>query len=180
MSSVPANLIGADRTVRADAHRRVRSFLADGVWQPFGEARVQSDALVVLSPMPVIAADPTFVRPYLVLAPLVDAITADTLDPRDEEAAVQGCLDDPYGVLALLSPPSQMLVHPEHRHRPVVEAATRFWAELSDMRCSLGTNDGAPLSELPSNLQYVLAHLGVTPERLRVALPPEGPAALLA
>jgi hypothetical protein len=177
MTTVPGNLIGPAAQVRTDARRRVRSFLTDGLWRPFDE-RTPSDALVVLSPMPAIAAE-EFVRPYLAVAPLVDAITAGTLDPRDEEAAVAGCLGDPFGVLALLAPPNQLLIHPTHRHRPLVDAAARFWPELDRMRYTLGTTDGAQLWDLPTNLQYALANLGVAAERLRTPLPPGGPGALL-
>lgn len=178
--TVPANLVGPLRDVRQDVAARVRRFVAGEPWQPFAATAAHPVGLLVLSPMPILNDD-VHTRVYLPLALLADEIVAYRLAPEREDDAVQASLTTAAGVLGLLAPVNQILIHPPARHVPLVDAATRFWPEFVDFGpiFTIGSNVGAPLWELSTSLQYVLAKLGVAHEALRTPLPPGGLAELV-
>jgi hypothetical protein len=178
--TVPSGLVGPLGEVRTRLRRQVRDFIAGGPWQPYADDPVEPSGLIVLSPSAALAAG-RHVWAYLPLSLLVAEIVAERMDPEQERIAVQASLQTPIGLLGLLAPPNQMLIHPPAVHRPAAEAVARFWPELDAVgaRYTIGTTDGARLWDLPTNAQYLLGKVGVPRDALARPLPPGGPAALL-
>lgn len=177
---VPSGLVGPLAEVRARLIRPVRDFVAGGPWPPYPDDFAELSGLIVLSPSGLLMND-RYVHAFLPLKLLVDEITAGRLSPEREQVAVWASLQTPFGLLGLLAPPNQMLVHPAGVHRPGAEAVARFWPELdaAGPRYTIGGTDGALLWDIPTNAQYLLGKAGVPLDALARPLPPGGPAALL-
>lgn len=178
---IPANLIGSASDVDRDLRHRIDDFLTGAPWQPFADGNVAPRGLVVLTgPAPALASD-VHTRVHRPLQLLIEAMIADRVPPAREDDVVAASLSTAAGVLGLLSPCNQMLVYPTGRHRAIVDAAIEFWPQFEALgvRYTLGLPEGRRLGALPTNLNYLLAHLGVPADLLSRPLPPDGPAALI-
>ena len=178
--SVPRGLVGPLAEIRARLIRPVRDFVEGGPWPPYPDDSAEPSGLIVLSPSALLA-NGQHVHAFLPLNLLVGEITVGRVSPERERVAVWASLQTPFGLLGLLAPPNQMLVHPPAVHRPGAEAVARFWPELDAVgpRYTIGATDGARLWDIPTNVQYLLGKAGVPTDALVRPLPPSGPAALL-
>jgi hypothetical protein len=97
-----------------------------------------------------------------------------------EDAIFAVSLRSSWGVLGLLSSENQFWLISPARHRPLLYAALDVWPELDAVGARYyGAVLGRRLWDMPNNLKYVMANLGVPTELLTAPLPPEGPGALL-
>ena len=97
-----------------------------------------------------------------------------------EDAIFEVSLRTLWGVLGLLASENQFWLIPESRHRKLLQAALEVWPELDAVGARYyGAIQGRRLWDIPNNLKYVMANLGVPTDVLRAPLPPEGPLALL-
>jgi hypothetical protein len=97
-----------------------------------------------------------------------------------EDAIFDASLRSSWGVLGLLSTENQFWLIPASRHRPLLHATLEVWPELDAVGARYyGAVQGRRLWDVPNNLHFVLANLGVPTDVLRAPLPPEGPRALL-
>jgi hypothetical protein len=100
--------------------------------------------------------------------------------PAAENTIFAASLRTSWGVLGLLAHDSQPWLYPPSRHRPLLHAAIEVWPELDAVGARYyGAVQGRRLWDMPNNLKYVMANLGVPAEALTTPLPPEGPRALL-
>ena len=100
--------------------------------------------------------------------------------PAAEDSIFAASLRTSWGVLGLLAHDSQPWLYPTSRHRPLLQAALEVWPELDAVGARYyGAVQGRRLWDMPNNLKYVMANLGVPTDVLRAPLPPEGPRALL-
>jgi hypothetical protein len=106
-------------------------------------------------------------------------------DDSDAFAVIENAIFDAslrisWGVLGLLASENQFWLIPVSRHRPLLHAALEAWPELDAVGTRYaGSVPGRRLWDMPNNLKYVMANLGVPTDVLRAPLPPEGPRALL-
>jgi hypothetical protein len=178
---LPAIEYGLHADVRRRASAAMRRFAAGTPWADALEAgdRVStatSPGLVVLNgPAPLLAAEPNF-HAFLPLALVLEGVRKGKLDDGLREEATLASLDTPWGLLGVLAPVNQMLVYPPSTHRPVLEAAVRWWDVLDAVgpRYTTGLREGARLWSVVNNLHFVLGRFGVSDDTLRTPLPTTG------
>jgi len=102
---------------------------------------------------------------------------------RDREEDVFGqCLLTLDGLLGLLAPANLGWVYPAHRRQPLVQAAIEQWSVLDAVgaRYSAGMATGSRLWDLPTNVKFVLANMGLDIPALNAPLPDGGIPELIA
>lgn len=183
--SIPVALAGKSDEVTRRLRPRIKAFLKGEPWSPLDvdesvDAQSVGGLLVLSGPAPLLTGDP-HIQAYLPLSLLTKAVAKEQVSPAREDEAVGASLESAWGLLGVLSPPNLMLALPPGRHRPIFDAAVRFWDELDGVgaRYTVGLPQGARLWNLPTNLRYVLARLGVPEARLTEPLPPGGLRALV-
>lgn len=176
--TVPAALVGTLDEVERRVAPRVRAFLAGGPWDPAGADEVDvadvPGLLVLSGPAPLLVG--RNVQLFLPLSLLVTEVAAERVGREREDVAVAASLATPWGLLGLVSPPNLLLLLPPERHRPIVEAALRFWPALDGpgARYTVGSDIGGRLWDQPTGLLHVLARLGVPDADLVAPRDPRG------
>jgi hypothetical protein len=162
MIVVPAAICGLEDEVAARCVGAADLLFAD---DPVTDVDLDElpELFVVLSgPAPLLAGEP-HVHPWLPSAVLGrDGGTADS-------RAFGGMLESFWGVVGLIAVSNQAWLAPPERHRPFLAAVSRHRDGLIalDGRYTIGLTTGTALGELPTNISYALANLGVDASRLR-------------
>jgi len=175
---VPDLLHGVAKDVRRRAAVAVRSFVAGAPWDeaiaggPATPVASIPGLLVLNGPSPLLGGDPHF-HVFLPLMLVLHGVRDGKIPEAKRDEAVTASLATPWGLLGVIAPVNQLVVYPAARHRPVAAAAASFWGVLDGVgpRYTVGLREGARLWDVVTNLQYVLARLGVPEKRLRAPLP---------
>jgi hypothetical protein len=167
--------------------RKVVSYLRQGrswselLGSAMADTAVMPSLLVLDGPSPLLGGTPHF-HCYLMHKIVRQAFLDERIVPAIEEAVFADSLQTPWGTLGLLSNANMMWLYPSQRHRPLLDAALRFWDELyaEGGRYSNGSTSGQDLWSLNTNLKFVLANLGIETSTLNAPLPTGGLRALVA
>lgn len=183
---LPAIAYGPFADVRQRVSDAIRRFAAG---EPWHEALAAGDAvapgtspgLIVLNgPAPMLEAELHF-HAFLPLSLVLEGVQARKIDESRKRQAVQESLSTPWGLLSILAPVNQILVYPPELHRPILQAAVRWWDTLDAVgpRYTVGLREGAWLWNVTTNLHYVLGQVGLNNEQLRAPLPAGGLRAII-
>lgn len=177
----PAVAYGPFAEVRRRVSAAVRRFAAG---EPWHDALTAGDAvspgtapglIVLAGPAPLLAGEPHF-HAFLPLSLVLEGVRKGKIDEARKQEAVLESLSTPWGLLGILAPVNQMLVYPPALHRPILQAAVRWWDTLDSVgpRYTVGLREGARIWDVTTSLHYVLGQVGLSNEQLRAPLPAGG------
>lgn len=184
---VPASLYGRYKEVLPRCRKMITALKKGRSWEAVVceegtlDAQTLPGLLVLDGPTALLGGAP-HVQCYLPMRLLRDAVLGGKVTPALESEIFDTSLGTAWGTLGLLSLDSRLLSKEPGRHRLLLEATLRFWPvyEALGARYTAGCNAGEPLWALPTNLKYVLAHMGVSVVTLNSPLPSGGILSLIA
>jgi hypothetical protein len=163
---VPSSTYAAAKEARARVSASLKRFLGGAPWdEAFGPLISLHDhgGFVVLNgPAPLLEGEPHH-QAFLPWTLLLESRRKGKVSDAKLEEAVTSSLKTGWGVLGMLSPPNLTVVIPPPRHRAIASATLSFWSEIVGLgpRYTAGLREGRPFWEVPNNLSYVIAQLGV-------------------
>jgi hypothetical protein len=121
------------------------------------------EGLVVLHGPSPLLADSAQLHAYLLLLTLEKALASKDDRGEVEQRVFEESLEEPWSLLGLMSFANQVWLYSPARHLPFLRAVSAQVDDLLalDGRYSAGSTEGAALWDIPSNIKYVLANVGV-------------------
>jgi hypothetical protein len=103
------------------------------------------------------------------------------VSPERMDQLFEQSLETPWGTLGILAFRNQNWADVPVRYLPILTAALRYWDEFATQGewFTFGTGYGSGLWQVPSNVQFVLARLGVPKEVLTTPILPDNSLAAL-
>jgi hypothetical protein len=135
-----------------------------------------SEGLILLAgPSPLVGGTPHF-HAYLPWLHVQEAVSKGRISAEREEALFAESIASTFGLVGLLGQQNDVWLWPAPRRAPFLRAIAARSSELVGVgaRYSVGSNVGAELWALHTNIKYALANLGVPTDTLRAPLPPGG------
>lgn len=174
---IPDFLHGLYRQALSNSRKKVTMLAHVGTWHEVTQSAMldtttQPGQIVLHGPSPLLGSSPHF-HVYTLHMLIQEAwakgrLTEETIDSVFEES-----LWSPWSLLGLLAQTNMIWIYPESRRKPLLMACLHFWEVLcvEGSRYTNGSNSGATLWELHSNLKFVLANFGVPTSILNAPLP---------
>jgi hypothetical protein len=183
---IPRMLYGNSGEVRSACQKAVTSMRQGAKWHDALRASdcldtVKHPGLLILNgPSPLLKDGANF-HCYVPWFLLKNAIGEQRIDVAVESEVFAASLKSEWGTLGLIATINVAWVRPAERYRPFLNSVIRCWEalEVNGERYTLGSTEGRRLWETPTNIQYVLANMGIDVPSLRAPLPEGGLTALV-